>query len=420
MDADVIIVGAGAAGLTAARRLAQRGKRVLLLEARDRIGGRAWTLERHGVRMEMGAEFIHGDAELTHRLMREAGLKWEGFDGSMWRETADGTLVCEEDSFESDDDLFAGLKALERDISVADYLARFASDDALRQRAQMALSFVEGFDAADPQIASARGIAHEWASGVDNSSGRPCEGYGRLMHFLHAECVKAGVEVRLNRAVTSIAYDSKGIAVDGLRAKACIVTLPAAVLRGGAVTFDPPLPAEKRNALQYIETGDVVKAVLQFSSRFWKHLANGKYADALFFRPAAGPFGVFWVSAKENGAAIAAWTGGPKTAALLAANEQDVVESALRGFGRLLGDEPAARAAFEGGAMHDWRADRFAGGAYTYLRTGAGGARETLAAPLAGTLFFAGEATCASGHSGTVDGALETGERAAGEVLHNA
>lgn len=416
MDADVIIVGAGAAGLAAARLLAERKMRVLLLEARDRAGGRAWTIERAGARMELGAEFIHGSAALTHRMLREAGLRWDGIDGWMWRERPDGTLVCEEDSFESDDDLFAGLATLDRDVSVAEYLARFASDDAMQERAQMALGFVEGFDAADPQIASARGIAHEWASGVDSSSGRPREGYGRLVHFLHDACERAGVRTRFNHTVRSIAPTAAGVTVDGFRAKACILTLPAQVLRDGGVHFDPPLPLEKQQALAFIETGDVAKVLLQFSSRFWERA----FANAAFFRPVADPFGVYWIAARENGPVVTAWAGGPRATRLLAAGESNLIQMALSGFGRLLGDERAARAAFEGGAIHDWRTDPFAGGAYTYLRTGAGSARETLAASLGGTLFFAGEATCSSGHSGTVDGALETGERAAEEVMRHA
>lgn len=419
MDAEIIVIGAGAAGLAAARRLAANGKRVRLIEARDRAGGRAWTLERPGARMELGAEFIHGKAAVTYRVMREAGLRWEGLEGSMWREESGGTLVREEDAFESDDDLFQGLATLEQDVSVAEYLSQFGNGEGLRERVKMALAFIEGFDAADPQIASARGIAHEWASGVDSSSGRPAEGYGGLMRFLRDACEKAGVRFEFNRQVRSIEWDAAGVTVDGMRAETCIVTLPAQVLRGSAVRFDPPLPAEKQQALQFIETGDVAKVLLQFSSPFWQRIENGKYEDALFFRPDADPFGVYWIAARGNGPVVTAWAGGPKATRLLASGG-DLVKTALRGFGRLLGDEAAARGAFEGGIVHNWTADPFSGGAYTYLRTGAGDARETLARPLGGRVFFAGEATCSSGHSGTVDGALETGERAAAEVMHRA
>jgi monoamine oxidase len=406
--------------LAAARLLAERQKRVVLLEARDRVGGRAWTLERSGIRMELGAEFIHGEAAATRKLLREAGLQWEGIDGTMWRQNSDGTLVCEEDSFESDDDLFAGLETLDRDMSVAEYLARLASGPETHERVRMALAFIEGFDAADPHVASARGIAHEWASGVDSSSGRPCEGYGRLMNFLHGACEKAGVQTRFNHRAGSIAWRSDGVDVDGLRARACIVTLPAHVLRNNGVQFDPPLPPEKLRALQFIETGDVAKVLLQFSSRFWEQAAGGKYADAQFFRPDADPFGVYWIAARANGPVVTAWAGGPRASRLLVNGESALVETALRGFGRLIGDESAARSAFAGGTIHNWSTDPFAGGAYTYLRTGAGTAREALAQSLSGTLFFAGEATCSSGHSGTVDGALETGKRAAEEVMQHA
>jgi monoamine oxidase len=113
---------------------------------------------------------------------------------------------------------------------------------------------------------------------------------------------------------------------------------------------------------------------------------------------------------------IAAWAGGPKALALGHLSEAETIERALDGLGALF-DEPAlARAELEGAAVHDWNHDPFSRGAYSYVTVGGVGAREELAAPVDSTLFFAGEATSSDGQGGTVNGALETGERAACEA----
>jgi monoamine oxidase len=113
---------------------------------------------------------------------------------------------------------------------------------------------------------------------------------------------------------------------------------------------------------------------------------------------------------------IVAWAGGPKASALNGTSRAELIERALNGFGALFGEPALARQEFEGGLMHDWDHDPFARGAYSYIAVGGGDARAALAAPVDGTLFFAGEATSSDGQSGTVNGALETGERAAQEA----
>jgi monoamine oxidase len=299
----------------------------------------------------------------------------------------------------------------------------------MRETVAAARAFVEGFEAADPSLASTRAIADEVRSGVDSSSARPVGGYRPMFELLRAACVTAGVKLRLSTVVRRVTWRRGSVAVEArsgtgesltVRARAGIVTLPVGVLRysgdEAAVEFEPDLPAVKRAALRGLEMGQVVKVALWFRTAFWQRLRDGRYRDAAFFRGKGEPFGAYWTQYPLRSELIVAWAGGPMAVALKALPQSDIIERALGGFGRLLGAPDAARHEFERAVMHDWNHDPFARGAYSYVAVGGGNARGELAAPVDDTLFFAGEATSNDGQGGTVNGALETGERAAREA----
>lgn len=411
------MVGAGAAGLAAALALAQSGRNVVVLEARDRVGGRVHARAPHeGLQAaELGAEFIHGSASRTMALLREAGETTVPIDGERFVRGDDGELRRSEDEFGPDADLLRGVDALPEDVSLAEYLARVAQDPAMRERSELARFFAEGFDAADPKRASMLAMADEWRSGVDAQSLRPGRGYAPLVHLLEARCRDLGVDLHLNAPVDSIRWNADGVTVGTLQAKTGIVTVPAAVLRSGAIVFDPPLPEAKRRALASIESGHVVKVNLWFRTRFWENLRGGLYRDAAFFMDAAQRFPTYW--AQPAGSQVVAWAAGPSAIRMLGLSREQLVDSALTGFDALFGGAGAARDAYVAGDLHDWNGDPFAMGAYSYILVGGRTARADLAEPLDGTLFFAGEATARGGEGGTVNGAIESGERAAREVL---
>jgi monoamine oxidase len=430
VDADVVVVGAGAAGLAAARRLAGHSLRVIVLEARERAGGRAWSrqMTRTVLPAELGAEFIHGPAQETLALLREAGLASIDTGGDSWVSDETGDLQPNDDEFSSAASIFERACSTSEDESVEHFLQRFERDDALRNIARQARTFVEGFDAADPAIASARSIAEEWRSGVDSSTARPLGGYAPMFDHLRAACERAGVHIQFSTIVRRISWPrgtvavevkSHGVQARTIRARAAIVTLPAGVLRHRGdeteVIFDPELPAAKTDALRSIEMGHAVKVILCFRSAFWERIRDGRYRDAAFFR-GEGPCSAYWTQVPVRGELVSAWTGGPKTAALSGFSEAELIELARDGFGATLGEAALAREEFVGGATHDWCRDPFARGAYSYIAVGGTEPRSTFAAPIDDTLFFAGEATSSDGQGGTVNGALETGERAAREV----
>jgi len=460
MNTDVVVVGAGAAGLAAALSLAERGVRVLVLEGRDRVGGRVrWqTVGSVDVPAELGAEFIHGDAPETSAYMRDAGLtSVETGDGS-WTCGLDGELRPTADDFTSND-IFERVRSLAADESVDAFLTRFENDPQSRDQARRARAFVEGFEAADPALASALSIADELRSGVDSTVSRPVGSYAPLFAYLQARCARAGVAFHLSSAVEHIAWEPGSVTLHvrnggsasidvreagsvsprtreaggvspgtreasggtfKIRARCAVVTVPVGVLaqRGGAtpLSFTPALPPPTQAAVRGLEMGHAVRVALAFRAPFWEEIAGGRYRDASFFRCEGGAFSAFWTQLPIRDRTIVAWAGGPRATALDGVPAPERIERARDAFGTMLGALDRARREYEDGVTHDWSVDSFACGAYSYVTTGGAAARAGLAAPVDGTLFFAGEATATGGQGGTVSGAFETGLRAAREA----
>ncbi len=430
MDTDVVIVGAGAAGIAAALELASQSLRVIVVEGRDRIGGRVrWKrVGSNDVPAELGAEFIHGDAPETTAFMREAGLTAVETGERSWTCGADGVLRPADDDF-AVGDIFERVRSLTSDESVDAFLRRFDDDSALRETAERARRFVEGFEAADPAIASARAIADELRSGVDETSSRPVGSYAPLFEHLAQRCANAGIDLRLRTPVERIRRQPGAVTIEArtaggaasvVHARCAIVTVPVGVLQqrndATPLAFVPPLPDEKQRAIRGLEMGHVVRVTLAFRTAFWETIANGRYRDAAFFRCDALPFGAFWTQAPLRQRAIVAWAGGPRAMAMRGRSERECIDAALDAFATMIGEPERARAEFEAGVTHDWGADPFACGAYSYVVTGAATARADLGAPVDDTLFFAGEATSTDGQGGTVSGAFESGTRAAREA----
>jgi monoamine oxidase len=431
VDADAIVIGAGAAGLSAARSLARRSARVVVLEARDRVGGRVWsrTVSRSATPAELGAEFIHGRGEQTLMLLRDAGMAAIDTGGEGWLCSEDGELRREEFDLPSTAGIFEAARTLADDETVDRFLSRFESDAKTREAARWARAFVEGFDAADPAIASARAIADEWHSGVDSTSARPLGGYRPLFELLQNACVAAGVQICLCTTVRRISWRRDEVCVEAhtssgdfrtIRARTAIVTLPVGVLRhrgdDTAVLFDPELPAGTLQALRSIEMGHAVKVTLWFRTAFWEEIQNGRYRDGAFFRCEGHPFPTYWMQLPVRTELVVAWAAGPKAIALSGVAPADLIAYAVTGLGNVFDAPDLVRKEFEGGLVHDWGRDPYARGAYSYVAVGGADARARLAVPIEDTLFFAGEATSTDGQGGTVNGALESGERVAAEV----
>ncbi|OGA05698.1 MAG: hypothetical protein A2W68_11505 [Betaproteobacteria bacterium RIFCSPLOWO2_02_64_14] len=432
MPYDVVVIGAGAAGLAAAAELGRAGRPVLVLEARDRIGGRVWTHHESGLALpvELGAEFIHGRPAVTFALMRQAGAT--AVVAPMVR------LALKRGELRPrNDDVFASVEQVlrrhagslgKKDISFATFLDRVRHElsDEARAFARMR---VKGYDAADPARVSARSIAAEW-TGEGNEYGhfRPGGGYGPLLTAL-AGMSGGNVRVRLRSVVHAVQWARGAAQIDGvrsgkpfrMRARSVIITLPLGVLQQradvpGAVRFVPELK-EKAPALAGLASGPVLKAVLRFRTAFWEELDGAAYRGVSFFHSPRAPFPTFWTALPARAPFITAWAGGPKAARLTGAAIPHLIECAVRSLASVFGGRVNVGNELKGSWLHDWQQDPFARGAYSHVLVGGNDARRALAAPLEDTLFFAGEATDFSGEHGTVAGALQSGARAAREVL---
>jgi monoamine oxidase len=430
---DVVIIGAGVSGLSAASELRKSGLSVLILEARDYVGGRVHT--RHepdiSVPIELGAEFIHGRVPETFELLHEVGKAALDTSGAHWT-LHDGKLV------QNTEDLFGDIQnALERskilqqpDISFQSWLEGSAQYGLSAEAATMAKAFVEGFDAADPARVSAHFVAKEWGAGgmLDSPQFRPLGGYSSVLSALAGSLGREKIRMQLHTVVKEIRWKRGSVEIDAVRfdqaltikATCAIVTLPLGVLQApvdapGAVRFTPGLHS-KQEALQGLAFGPVLKLSLRFRKAFWEQLDGGKYADAAFFHSAATAFPTFWTSLPLRAPLLTAWIAGPKAARLSQSAMPQIVEKALESLSTVFCGQPRSELELEGAYLHNWQTDPFARGAYSYIAVGGSGARNILAAPLEDTLFFAGEATDTENEAATVTGALQSGARAAREV----
>ena len=441
---DVVVIGAGAAGLAAARALHDAGRRVVVLEARDRIGGRIWTLRAPGlaVPIELGAEFVHTATGAVWNVLDAASLPAVDVIEDHTA-LADGALGGRVSFSGAIDDVLGALDDWQRqparaDQSFEDLLQeRFAAPRFADARTQ-ARGYVEGFHAAVSERVSVRalGLAETDVSGNEQAF-RIVDGYDRVPEWL-ARGAGEPLDVRLRTVVQRVEWRREHVRVhahdrDGehrFDARACVVTLPLGVLAAsvaggaddGCVAFDPPLAA-KADALRGMEPGHVARLVLRFRSRFWEqgvpNLADGcDPRELAFFHAPNEDVPVWWTLRALRAPLLVGWAGGPAASALLARSHDERVDVALASLGRTLGiDIERLRGELLSAHQHDWTRDPFSRGAYSFVRVGGVQAPAALAAPLDDTLFFAGEHTQANGDWASVHGALASGQRAAREVL---
>ncbi len=436
---DVVVLGAGVAGLAAARACHDANARVVILEARDRIGGRILT-ERDrdsGRPIELGAEFVHGQAREVQPHLTAAGLRVVDVAGRHWRSTGHG--LRPEDHFWSK--LQRVMRHLSEDLRPDRSFARFLEGRPGGSRAaearRLAAHFVESFQAADLRRVSARSLAGEGSpSGEPEAQrlGRIIDGYGALIDAL-AEPVSRFVRTRC--VVTCVRWSRGRVAVDArtgagrrasFSARAAIVTLPLGilVLRSGSrghVRFEP-VPGRLSAALAGLAVGHVTRVTLRCREPFWEKAGRSattrdeSLATLGFLHAPGESFPVWWTQYPERTPWLVAWAAGPRAPALGALSPTALRRQLVTTLARISG--LPARAIGRQIAdiwRHDWDTDPFARGAYSYAAVGGADAPALLGRPVDDTLFFAGEATVSDGRIGTVDGALASGERAARQVL---
>jgi monoamine oxidase len=428
---DVIVIGGGVAGLAAANVLAGQGVRVRLIEARGRLGGRIFSYDGRewGAPMELGAEFIHGGNEALAQFLAETDLQCRSADGAVWL-FEQGALREMPDFWERIAAIAARIPAAARGFSFGDYLATAAHGISPEDQKLMT-HFVEGFNAAPAANLSAAILRADHA-GADEPQRRLRKGYGCLVEALRRRLPAEHVELVLHADVTEVRWEpgaaivqvrSEGDDVAPLHsARAVIVTVPLGLLKAGAITFTPPLE-EKTAAIRRAGWGDVVRFNLRFHESIWRDeivpaelRRDGQPAFA--FLNAPGEKIPVWWAPSPQAPVLVGWVGGPAADRVTRESGGELIRDAAETLAHLWRAEPGAvRARIVDWRWHNWRADVFSRGAYSYPAAGAEDASRELAAPIAGTLFFAGEATAEPTELGTVHGAFASGLRAAEQVL---
>ena len=422
---DVVVIGGGLAGLAAAERLSDGGASVTLLEARDRLGGRVRTEHPagQGLPIEMGAEWL-GTGEL-HDLIAGAGAHLV---------EAEGRQVARLDGTWRDlSDLHATARRLIRraehlggpDRSLSTALEECCDEADLIGARRHLIRYVEGFHAADPDLLSVRWLAEvERSQPAEASDMRPIGGTGLAVQTLRRS-LEGRCDVHLNTLARLVSWrpgavNARTATGSSFHASAAVITVPLPLLdppgdEPAALRLAPRLE-DKLAAARLLHMGPVLKVVLVFDRPFWHEIAG--LEDVEFIHAFDRALPTWWTPPDPAATMLTGWAGGPYAARLSGMAEDELAELAVRSLADALGVSAKDVSSRLGAChLHDWSVDPLARGGYTYVGVGGSEAHRTLAAPVADTLYFAGEATCGGGYNATMEGALQSGRRAAAELL---
>ena len=431
----VLIIGAGAAGLAAARELVRSGLEVTVLEARNRIGGRIHTLreEHSSLPIELGAEFIHGKAPEILDIAEKQRLVISDVSDRHWY-LRNGVFSDTPEFFSSLKKIMERIKRRKKDVSFQEFLDSQAKNSLGKEAKRTAALYAQGYHAADTTRISIQGLNKVNAAADKIEGNRPfriLDGYDRIAQHLYDGAIEGGAAFRFNTIVKEIRWSKNSVDIIAtfgnetieFHSSHALITVPLSILQMRAIRFQPELP-EKEKAANRLAMGHVVRVIFVFRERFWEDLKllfnrrRQTFSDFAFIHAPEEMIPTWWTQLPVRDAMLVGWTGGPNAKRLLQDDLEVVLDRALKSLQHILCiPRKEIKNMLEHSYMHNWSADAFTGGAYSYIPVGAMKAPSQLARPVEHTLFFAGEATNTEGHAGTVHGAIATGIRAAGELI---
>lgn len=429
-SAEVIIVGAGAAGLACAHHLSQAGVKVLILEARERIGGRVFThrSDRFSQPLEFGAEFIHGRPKsLLELLERNHSDFTDVLDARfVWR---NGRLKKDSEFWDRMDHFFKRLNPdRKRDRSIREFMKAHSKRFTVETRAMFA-SYVEGFQAADLDVMGEIALAKTEQDNEGELSGeaalfRPSSGFSEVLNFLVQE---QRLKIRLGSIVRVIDWRTGQVTLKTLeqgrhktyKAKHVVITVPVGVLKDqnsvSCIQLHPEIPKLNR-ALELLHMGHIQRINFEFANRFWEELSQEKigfmHADPKYYFP------TWWTQMPLRSPVLVAWQGGPKAKDLSALPLGERVQEAMKTLSHLTGRSPTyLKKHLLSYYTHNWSEDPYSLGAYSYIGLQDHKGLQRLQRGFSDTVWLSGEATASGSDQGTVHGAMNTGIRTAQQIL---
>ena len=407
MKYDVIIIGAGAAGLLAMRDLAKAGYHVCMLEATGIAGGRISNIKENFENyVEAGAEFIHGKLPFTFQILQEAGLSYEPVEGKMigvrqgqWQS---------EDHYDHWEEFMQQLRKLKTDITILQFLEENFSNPEYIHLRQAVQRFSEGFDLADISKASILSVKNEWED-IDKKQYRIKGGYIQLIDHLVNSCRLLNTEFYFDACVNKIDHEEGNVTVHTadnkkFHANKLIITVSAGVLQSGTIQFKPAL-TDHAVAIQGLGFGAVIKFLLEFKTSFWK-----EFDDETGFLLTDEEIPTWWTQLPAESNLLTGWLGGPNATKKIFEPDSSLLQTALLSLSSIFRIPPAMlQEELTNYKIINWLNQPYIKGGYSYNTLHSEKAKEILASPVNNTIYFAGEAISRSESQGTVESALQSG-----------
>lgn len=425
---DTIVIGAGVAGLTAARLLAAEGRRVVVLEARERVGGRVWSDRTGGFVTDRGASWIHGVTDCpVAAAVEELGMPTVEFTVGAYQPDSRPIAYYAPDGRRLSD---AEARAFATDVHTLDahligVIADSRADASYRDVTEAALA-AQGWDAERAQRVREyleHRAEEQYGAWIEDLAAHALDddlvegdevvfpdGYDRLPARL-----ADGLDVRLEHVVSRVTWSPGGVVVTTDRGAfsgaAVVVTVPVGVLKSDDFVIEPPLPEPVSGALARMEMNAFEKVFLRFPARFWD--------DGVYAVRQQGPESRWWhswydLTALDGTPTLLTFAAGPAARETRSWDEQRIVDSVMTQLRRLFGEDVPRPT---GVVITSWQDDPFARGSYAYMTAGATTAdHDDLATPVGGVLHLAGEATWTDDPA-TVPAAMHSGHRAAENIL---
>jgi monoamine oxidase len=441
----VIIIGAGATGLLAARQLSEAGLAVTLLEAAAQPGGRMHTLEGKDFTgpIEAGAEFIHGNLEWSLRLAKEAGIPLHPVRGQMVR-VRKGNWGGDPMATEGWEELMQKMAALQEDQPLSTFLTTEFPGERYAGLRDSVRGFAEGYDLADMNRASTKALYKEWAHEGDEEEYRLEGGYRRLTDFLIAQCRANGCAIHLSSPVSFIRWQTDSVEVTTTAGQVfsgnrILITVPLSVLQADpaspstpasaspspspdlpsglqppALQFLPPIPGHVAAARQ-LGFGSVIKILLEFKTPFWN---KKKKSGHTLFLISDESIPTWWTQPEDASTLLTGWLTGDNMRAFQKRSASGRLDACLSAIASIFALDPDfLRQELTASRILDWSTAPYIAGGYSFEAVNGVEARALLSEPVGQTLYFAGEALYEGEAPATVEAAFSSGHRIAQKII---